>query len=285
MKTSLAHLPKDKKSQVLELKDLILKKVPHADKIILFGSYATGDWVEDKYTENGIRYEYISDLDVLIITTGREEKEYVLQDKIVNGWHNHTPVNPIVHNIDYVNEGLRIGQYFFTDIVKDGVLLYDKGSSEFSEPKVLTSTEIRKIADRNFSQWYENGCEFLIDAANAKARENHNRAAFYLHQAVENFYSATLLVFSGYKPKTHNLAILRDYAKPYSKDLYFVFSPLPQNGRENELFSILKRGYVEARYNDSFNVKAEDIPIIYDRALTISRIVKAICSDKINSIN
>lgn len=68
MKTSLAHLPEDKKSQVLELKDLIIKKVPNADKIILFGSYASGDWVEDRYTENGIRYDYISDLDVLIVT-------------------------------------------------------------------------------------------------------------------------------------------------------------------------------------------------------------------------
>jgi len=36
--------------------------------IILFGSYARGEWVED-YQEN---YEYISDYDILVITADRK---------------------------------------------------------------------------------------------------------------------------------------------------------------------------------------------------------------------
>ena len=36
--------------------------------IILFGSYARGEWVEDIYTEGHITYEYISDFDILVLT-------------------------------------------------------------------------------------------------------------------------------------------------------------------------------------------------------------------------
>jgi len=285
MKSSLSHLPEDKKNQVLELKDLILKKVPAADKIILFGSYASGNWVEDKYTENGIRYEYVSDFDVLIITSNREEKEYVLQDKIVNSWRYHTPVNPIVHTIDYINRGLENGQYFFTDIVKEGVLLFNAGSTEFAEPKILSASEIKKIAQINFSQWFENGYEFLIDAANAKERESYNKVTFYLHQAMENFYSAVLLVFSGYKPKTHNLNVLRDYAKPYSKDLYNIFSPLSENEYENKVFAVLKKGYVEARYDSKFSIDKQSVEIIFERVEKAASIVRVACIERIAAIH
>lgn len=284
MKTSLDHLPEDKKTQVQELKDLILKKVPSADKIILFGSYASGNWVEDIYTEDGIRYEYVSDFDVLVVTTSRVEKEYILQDKIINSWRYHTPVNPIVHTIEYVNEGLGSGQYFFTDIVKEGIILFDAGKIFFSEPKILDPTKVKMLAQNNFNQWFENGCEFLIDASNAKERNSFNKVTFYLHQAMENFYSAVLLVFSGYKPKTHNLNILREYAKPYSKDLYCIFSPLSENDNENKLFAMLKKGYLEARYNSSFTIDIHSIEALHTRVEKASSIVRKICSERISNI-
>jgi predicted nucleotidyltransferase len=41
--------------------------------IILFGSYARGDWVED-YQE---KYEYVSDFDILIITKDKTSAKQV----------------------------------------------------------------------------------------------------------------------------------------------------------------------------------------------------------------
>jgi predicted nucleotidyltransferase len=63
MKTSLSHLPQNKQDQLKALIKIVLDKVP-AEMIILFGSYARGDWVED-YQE---KYEYVSDFDILIVT-------------------------------------------------------------------------------------------------------------------------------------------------------------------------------------------------------------------------
>ena len=42
--------------------------------IILFGSYATGEYVHlDRYEENGIIYEYKSDYDLLIILSANKQ--------------------------------------------------------------------------------------------------------------------------------------------------------------------------------------------------------------------
>ena len=121
MKTSLNHLPQTKRDQILEIVDII-KEVVAPEKIILFGSYAKGRYVEHRYTgKDGIQYEYVSDFDFLVVTSENLVKEYELED-IVNSRTQHfkQPINLQIHEIDYINEGLKFGQYFFTDIVKGG---------------------------------------------------------------------------------------------------------------------------------------------------------------------
>ena len=51
--------------------------------VILFGSYATGKWVEDRYIEKGITYEYRSDFDLLVVITHEEfSQKFKIEDKI-----------------------------------------------------------------------------------------------------------------------------------------------------------------------------------------------------------
>lgn len=160
MRTSLNHLPQSKRNQILEIVDII-KEVVAPEKIILFGSYAKGRYVEHRYTgKDGILYEYISDFDFLVVTYENTVKDYELED-IINSRTQHfkQPINLQIHEIDYINEGLEFGQYFFTDIVKEGVLLYDTDLVDFAEPKELTSTEEKDIAQRYFDIWFKRGIE------------------------------------------------------------------------------------------------------------------------------
>jgi hypothetical protein len=60
--TSLSHLPEYKQSQLCEITEIIVKAVD-PEQVILFGSHATGRWVEHRYSREGITYEYISDYD------------------------------------------------------------------------------------------------------------------------------------------------------------------------------------------------------------------------------
>ena len=141
MKTTLEHLPDYKQRQLKEIAGIIVKAVD-PEKVILFGSHATGRWVEHRYTEGGITYEYISDYDILVITkSGDTQKDYEVQDIIENRCIYKTPVTVIVHDIDFINKMLSEGQCFFTDIEKEGILLYDAGNIPLAERKPLNPAE------------------------------------------------------------------------------------------------------------------------------------------------
>lgn len=92
--------------------------------------------------------------DFLVIPKDNSSKEYVIQDKIVNRFrHLRTPVNIIVHDINYVNEGLAEGQYFFTDIIKEGILLFNSGTVHFQTARELTPN-MQSIFRRNYLQYF-----------------------------------------------------------------------------------------------------------------------------------
>ena len=283
MKASLSHLPESKQEEIQQIIDVI-REVINPEKIILFGSYAKGAQVEDTYFEKGIRYEYISDYDFLVIPKDNMIKEYVIQDKIVNRFrHLKTPVNIIVHDINYVNEGLSEGQYFFTDIIKEGVLLHDSDIFKFAVARELTFGEQKVIAERYFNQWFNIGQGFFNSAGFNLKHQQFNIAAFELHQAAEHFYNTVLLVFTGYKPKTHNLDKLRQYAKNLSEELFAVF-PFPEKDESDKhLFDLLKRGYIDARYKDDYLITAQELGKIIERIQKLQSVVKDICINKINS--
>ena len=159
----------------------------------------------------------------------------------------------------YINEGLRFGQYFFTDIIREGILLYDTGNYQFVEPAKLTAQEEAEKAQGYFDIWFPQASEFLEHGKIALERNTNNMGAFFLHQATECFYNTTLLVFTGYKPKTHNLQKLRNYAKHISTELYTVFRTPVLDEREFHLFDLLKRGYIDARYKPDYQITAGEL--------------------------
>ena len=72
MKKSLAHLPKHKRDELKRVKEIILDECPTVLMIILFGSHARGDWVEDRHIEDGVLHEYMSDFDILVIVRSNQ---------------------------------------------------------------------------------------------------------------------------------------------------------------------------------------------------------------------
>jgi len=127
--------------------------------IILFGSYAKGTWVRDWYVEGHITYSYESDLDILVVTKSPKyrglkgasfESDLTkrLERKGLRGKTFGAPwVTFVVEPIKYLNQQLENSQYFFSDIKKEGILLYDSGEFTLAEPKDLNSEERRQIAN------------------------------------------------------------------------------------------------------------------------------------------
>ena len=107
--------------------------------------------------------------------------------------------------------------------------------------------------------------------------------AFLLHQACEKLYNTILLVFYGYKPKTHNLDKLRQYTKQLSEELFSIF-PFPiADNFETHLFDLLKRGYLDARYKDDYVITADEFKVLLDRVKKMKEIVQKISIERINS--
>ena len=257
-------------------------------KIILFGSYARGTWVKDMYVEGHITYSYESDLDLLVITKKNESSRAKLsriQDKIEKQLNtrrlNDNPrVTLVVEPIDAVNTALEKGRYFFSDIKKEGILLYDSGDYQLSEARKLDEQERKQIATEDYDYWFFKGSEFIIDARNAFERKNYNFSAFYLHQAAESFYNAILLVFSGYKPKLHDITMLAGMLKHYHDDLLKIFPMDTKEQRDN--YELLRAAYIDARYDKHYKINQQQLTYLITRVVKLQKVTQEICQSKIN---
>ncbi|MPY24536.1 nucleotidyltransferase domain-containing protein [Shewanella sp. YLB-07] len=78
MKTSLDHLPELK---IHELKCAVatIRQFVEPQMIILFGSYACGDWVED-LDKDTLQFRYQSDFDLLVVMETRQQASQVEQN-------------------------------------------------------------------------------------------------------------------------------------------------------------------------------------------------------------
>ena len=54
MKTSISHLPEAMQADLRKIQAELIPKYAEIEMIILFGSYARGDWQIDEYMENGV---------------------------------------------------------------------------------------------------------------------------------------------------------------------------------------------------------------------------------------
>jgi predicted nucleotidyltransferase/HEPN domain-containing protein len=247
MKTDLSHLPEDKREELADIARVVREAVD-PEMVILFGSHARGDWVEDEVTG------YVSDYDILIVTRPKHEEggSNRLPERVesqVAEALRHRNVNAIAHDIDFVNSRLGEGRYFFVDIVREGVLLYDSGRYRLAKPRMPDDAERKRLAEEDLAHWSERARSFYLDFEGAMARGDPLNSAFLLHQATERYYTTILLVFTHYKPRTHDIERLDKQARLHVAEVARVF---PRSTPEEEKrFDLLKRAYIDARYEKS----------------------------------
>ena len=288
MKDSIAYLPKDKQDDLGFLVKEILKRLPQAEYIILYGSYARGNYVRRsvRIEDGGIPTVKISDYDIYVVTSGFNNKkaETVLdnvEDIFFSGkdFDRDTPVQFITDDIKALNKYLEEGRYFYTQIKQEGIVLYNSGKYKLSRRRKLNFAEIKEQAQEYFDEKFEKGNFFFDDAVTNKGRERFQMSSFYLHQACENYYYAIRLTFTLRNNKQHNLSKLSSSVRRYIDDLGTVF---PQNTpEEKRLFVLLKAAYVEARYTPYFVVTKEDIDALIPKVELLRDITKRICEAKI----
>lgn len=292
MKSSLDHMPPRKQqelSRVLqilheEFEDALkegtaeFKKRGRILKIILFGSYAKGGWVDEPFTMKGYR----SDFDLLIIVNNKKLCDYAeywhkASDRLIRDKAIETPVSFIVHSLREVNTYLREGQYFFSDIRKEGVVLYELDETPLAESQTLTPEERLRVAKTHFEERFLAANEFADWAGYSRKQHSAKRAAFALHQALEQAYSCVLLTLTNYGPPSHNIKFLRSLAEEQDRRLTEAF-PRDQH-RERAWFNTLNEAYVKARYSKHYEISDEALAWLLNRTTLLLQSVKSACTD------
>jgi predicted nucleotidyltransferase/HEPN domain-containing protein len=296
MSNSVDHLPEGKRHELAFVVDALRKGFAFATarrtmpklrggrllKIILFGSYARGDWVEDPVGR------YFSDFDLLVVVDREEltdvpeywaRTEEKLLEELASGAHLRTPVSLIVHSLDDVNEKLKLGRYFFIDILRDGILLFEEPDHPFAKAKPLSAAQALQETQDYYDEWFESASTFLKTSVNL-AKEGHPiESAFLLHQATERFYHCLFLVRTLYSPKTHNLNQLRQLTEAVEPRLKEVW---PRDSKfERRCYELLREAYVKARYSRHYRISAEQLEWLSGRVKLLQSIVRSICEQRI----
>lgn len=298
MKRSLTHLPPEKADQLRRITKAILALAE--DKvamIILFGSYARGDWVEDQYTRGHITYTYQSDYDLLLVMAkpadarhpaatkldsaiGRRLRKLGLSKASISEL-GYPTVNTIIHDIADVNKMIERGNYFFNDIKQEGIVLYDSKKRTLARRRKLDTEERKARAVEDFEHWFTSASTFIITYEAALQLPDYKNAAFQLHQATERFYGALEMVFTGYKHKTHDIEKLSQRAGNHHPDFFRIFPRATEE--EDRLFKLLKAAYVDARYKPEYTITREELDYLAGRVRDLQKLTKKVCQNKIET--
>jgi HEPN domain-containing protein/predicted nucleotidyltransferase len=241
-------------------------------KIILYGSYARGDWVHDPVGR------YFSDFDLLVVVDHEDltdidfwtEAHARLSEQAMLGT-SRTLTELIVHSLDDVNWKLEHGRPFFMDIVRDGVVLKDTPGVSFSESRPLAPSTALTESLSYFQDWQESYDDFKLAAETLIERKRFKRGAFNLHQAAESLYQGLLTVLTLYTPKSHNLVHLRNQTEPLVPRLREVW---PHETKfQKRCFELLRAAYVKARYSRHYRITEEELAWLTERIEVLRQIV------------
>ena len=291
MKTDLDHLPKAKQRELAHVVRVLFeefeeqtaratqgwKKRGRILKVVLYGSYARGDWVDDP------KGGYKSDYDILVVVNDArltDPVEYwataddrLMRDVTINKALS-APVNFIVHDLADVNSQLSHGRPFFADIAAQGIALYEAEGFELATPRVLPAEEAKAEARKHFEWWFESAGEFLLHGKDGAERGWNNKAAFEFHQAAERLYHCVLLVLTLYSPKSHKLNFLRSHAEEVAPELIEAWPRSDKASRR--AFELLREAYVNARYSPHYAISDEQLAWLGERIAVLKDLVREV---------
>ena len=288
MKHSIDFLPQFAQDDLRELVTLIREEVEDAVMIILFGSYAKNTFVRHDVTKDygGGLIEFNSDYDILVVSKKRLGKsegyiESRIRDRFAEGKNEDevTKVQIISESISKLNNALSEGRYFYVDIVNEGVMLYDSGEFTLSAPRELNFSEIKEMALEYYADKLDDANTHYTHYQTDLSNLNYRFCAFDLHQVTECLIKTVVLVYALYGHKEHDLKFLLNKSKSYTFELVKVFPR--DTPEEKRLFELLRRAYIEARYNKkNFIVTKEDIDALTPKVELLKQVVEKVCRER-----
>ena len=288
----LAHLPHRKRRDLARAMAILFeefgafqtgklsdrKKRGRIVRVVLYGSHARGDWVEDRSSG------YFSDYDLLVVVNHEDlvdeidlwdpVRDRFIQIELLKSFYTAS-VSLIVHSHADVNDQVARGRPFFVDILRDGITLYEAAGFPLAQPGLLTPDTRREEAWLHFDTWFPDARYWSVQARRAVQDGQLKHAAFNLHQATEGAYHCALLVLTLYSPQLHALRRLRPMAEGVDRRLVEAW---PRNTRlSRRRFNLLHDAYVKARYSRHYAITSEELEWLAERIDVLQQIVREVC--------
>lgn len=302
MKDRLDHLNLQKQREIAHIRKVILEELQarisssrservrsyRVLKIVLYGSFARGTWFEDK------RSGRASDYDLLVIVSHKALTDMTrfwngVEDRLYKDPKVNKDVSLIVHTLREVNAALGDGQYFFSEVINQGVMLYDADGKATSsarragiiEPATPDPQRAYNLALGYYTGWKDYAQTFLEIGRSCISQKGRaqNICAFQLHQAAEAAYRMVMLTVTLYAPSTHHLGKLRQRCEAIDPRLgkAWVLEQKPYK----RYFELLRRAYVEARYSPAYETTPEILKWQADRIAILLELAEATCHERL----
>jgi len=305
VKDRLDHLNLQKQREVAYIRKVILEELQarlakstservrayRILKLVLYGSFARGTWFDDR------RSGRASDFDLLVIVSHKALTDMTtfwagVEDRLFRDPKIQKDVSLIVHTLRDVNAALKDGQYFFTEVINQGVLLYEADDTDslgrsraiLADPGKPDPQRAYELANNYFDMWKRKASFFMKDASGyfVPGRDENNHAAFLLHQAAEAVYRMLLLTVTQYAPATHHLGKLRQHCEAIDPRLAEAWEP--QKKPYKRYFELLRRAYVEARYSPAYETSPEILKWQAERIGRLLDIADASCRERLDKL-
>ena len=110
----------------------------------------------------------MSDYDILVVTSTRFQR-YIINhilskatDNYYKGKNRYAPttVQFIDESIDDLNKAIDKNRYFYTDIKREGIMLYNSGRYKLARRRKLNYREIKELAEEYYNDRFERANDF-----------------------------------------------------------------------------------------------------------------------------
>lgn len=240
-------------------------------KLYLLGITSLQRRIESLFSLHGISTKWIDHYYLLVlIHKPKEQSLTAIQDKIENNLQHFVSVTAIVLDMDQFTQWLKEGHPFAAAVYEKGYILYEREEINLSCPRQINEEQLKKENETLFIQSKLKVEGFLAAADLHRIRKEYKLSAFMLHQVTEQILRAMLIINTGLRINTHSIDRLISCCSMFCPQLVDVFNR--NNEREEKLFSLFNKAYIDTRYKDDYTITYEQLSVLTEKVKMIKQL-------------
>lgn len=190
---------------------------------------------------------------LVLIDPSKGHATHAVYEKIdkIASWH--IPACSWVMHETQFEKMLLAGEHFACRILEQAPLLYSSKPDTLSLPHSLQPVQEIQTSAAAFAG---RAIALLAGVDLYILRKEYAMAALLLHQSAEQLFTAIIYSATGFRPQTHNIERLYQYARFFHQPLVTAW-PMHTQDNKNQL-QHLNKAYLESRYGN-YSIKEGDL--------------------------